>query len=136
MTENDYSIPVGSAGRAVLHVGPSDTAKSQGSGDVEVLATPRLLALCEEAAVASVLGHLPPEKTTVGARAEIDHLAPSWPGAVVEAEARVVAVVGQRVTFEIEAREGEKLVGKCRHVRVVVDRARFEREVGGGDEGR
>ena len=82
-----------------MHVGPSDTAKSQGSGDVEVLATPRLLALCEEAAVASVLGHLPPEKTTVGARAEIDHLAPSWPGAVVEAEARVVEVVGQRVTF-------------------------------------
>jgi fluoroacetyl-CoA thioesterase len=124
------SIPEGATGRAVLMVGPSDTAKSQGSGDVEVLATPRLLALCEEAAVSAVSQFLPNDKTTVGARAEIDHLAPSWTGAVVEAVAKVVGTSGHRIQFQIEAKEGDKVVGRCSHTRVIVERARFERDAG------
>ena len=107
-------------------VGASDTARSQHSGDVEVLATPRLLALCEEAAVATISPFLPPDKTSVGARAEIDHLAPSFIGAQVEATAKIVEVSGSRIVFDIEALEGEKLVGRCRHVRVIVERSRFD----------
>lgn len=107
-------------------VGASDTARSQGSGDVEVLGTPRLLALCEEAAVAAVAPFLSHDKTTVGARAEIDHLTPSFTGAHIEAAARAVEVSGSKIVFEIEAREGDTLVGRCRHTRVVVDRSRFD----------
>ncbi len=126
MTEERIQVKVGSKGRASLIVGPSDTARSQGSGDVEVLGTPRLLALCEEAAVAAIAPDMPPHKTSVGARAEIDHVAPSFTGAHVEAVARVVEATGSRVYFEIEAREGDTVVGRCKHIRVIVDRSRFD----------
>lgn len=129
MTSDSASeVEVGAEGRASMIVGASDTARSQGSGDVEVLGTPRLLALCEEAAVAAVSPHLPPDKTSVGARAEIDHLAPSFIGAQVEARAKVVEVSGPRIVFEIDARDGDKQVGRCRHTRVVIDRSRFDHD--------
>ncbi len=126
MAPTGFEVKVGSEGRASLIVGTSDTARSQGSGDVEVLGTPRLLALCEEAAVAAIASQLPPEKTSVGAHAEIDHVAPSFTGAHVEAIARVVEVTGSRVHFEVEAREGDTVVGRCKHTRVVLDRSRFD----------
>ncbi len=107
-------------------VGASDTARSQGSGDVEVLGTPRLLALCEEAAVAAVAPLLPADKTSVGARAEIDHLAPSFTGSQVVAVAKVKEVEGSKIVFDIEAKEGDTLVGRCKHTRVLVDRSRFD----------
>lgn len=126
MAEGGIEIRPGSEGRATMIVGASDTARSQRSGDVEVLGTPRLLALCEEAAVEAIARLLPPDKTSVGARAEISHLAPSFTGAQIEAVAKVVEVAGSKISFEIEAREGDAVVGRCDHTRVVVDRARFD----------
>ncbi len=51
-----------------LEVTMDDTADAVGSGDVPVLATPRLIALCEAATVAAIAGQLPEGSTTVGAR--------------------------------------------------------------------
>ena len=65
----------------------ADTAVVVGSGHVPVLATPRVLALAERATVAAVEGALEAGATTVGARVELDHLAPSPVGAELEVEA-------------------------------------------------
>ena len=54
----------------------ADTAAAIGSGEVPVLATPRVLALAERATVAAVAGALQAGATTVGTRVELDHLAP------------------------------------------------------------
>ena len=59
----------------------ADTAAAVGSGDMPVLATPRVLALAERATVAAVAGALEAGATTVGTRVELDHLAPSPVGA-------------------------------------------------------
>jgi fluoroacetyl-CoA thioesterase len=58
----------------------ADTAAAIGSGEVPVLATPRVLALAERATVAAVAGALQAGATTVGTRVELDHLAPSLVG--------------------------------------------------------
>src|ERR687890_2840888 len=58
----------------------ADTAAAIGSGEVPVLATPRVLALAERATVAAVAGALQAGATTVGTRVELDHLAPAWSG--------------------------------------------------------
>jgi fluoroacetyl-CoA thioesterase len=125
-SDTSPGIAPGAEGRATMIVGASDTALSLRSGDVEVLGTPRLLALCEEAAVAAVSQMLTADKTSVGARAEIDHIAPSFTGAQIEAVARVVEVSGSKIVFEIEAKEGDTVVGRCKHTRVLVDRSRFD----------
>ena len=102
-----------------------DTAIAVGSGDVPVLATPRVVALVEEATVAAVTPVLDPGETTVGTRVEIDHLLPTPVGATVSAEARLVTVRRHRLRFAIEVREGEQVIARGTVTRAVVDRERF-----------
>lgn len=129
----------GAAASVSLTVAEGDTAPAARSGDVPVLATPRLLALCEEATVAAVASLLEEGETTVGSRVELEHLAPSPPGAVVDATAVLTGLDGPRLTFSVVARQAGRLVARGKIERVVVDRARFlagtDRSPGSGPAG-
>jgi len=103
-------------------VADADTARALGSGDVDVLGTPRALALAEAATVAAVAGALPAGQTTVGIRVELDHLVPSPVGSAVHASAELVEVAGRRLTFEVTLSQDGHEVARGRIVRAVVDR--------------
>jgi predicted thioesterase len=117
-----------------LTVGPEDTAERFRSGDVPVLATPRLVALCEEATCRATEGHLTAEQASVATRVQFDHLAPVAVGSVVLAEATLVKVEGRRLIFTVSAarlgRDVGGLVGAGRMTRVVVDRSTFLAKAG------
>jgi fluoroacetyl-CoA thioesterase len=102
-------------------VADADTALSWRTGQVEVLATPRLVALCEEACCRSVAGALGRGRTSVGVRVQFDHLAPVRVGSTVEAEATLEKVEGRRLTFTVSATDGVGLVGAGRMTRVLVE---------------
>jgi predicted thioesterase len=108
-----------------LVVSEADTAIAMHSGSVPVLATPRLIALCEEASVAAVDGELEPGQTSVGTKVQIDHLAATAVGQSVRAEASVEKVHGRRVTFTVSVNDARGLVAVGRVTRVVVDIERF-----------
>lgn len=120
-------------GVATLVVGEDDTAIAIGSGSVPVLATPRVIALCEAATCAAIETALTEGTTSVGVRVELDHIRATPVGRRVGATATVVAVDGPRITFEVTASEldaaDEGVVGIAVGVvhRVLVDRARFLR---------
>jgi len=120
-------LSAGLAGEARRIVTEDLTAVRLGSGDVPVFGTPALLALIEEAAVAAVHGALPDGATSVGSHVELDHLAPSRVGTEVRAFATLTAVEGRALTFECEAYEGEKPIGRALHKRMIVDREKFLR---------
>lgn len=102
----------------------ADTAVALGSGDLAVLATPRLLAWCEQATCAAL--DLPPERTSVGTRVDLEHLAASPPGAQVTATATVIHTDGRLVRFQVAAHDsGGTLLATGEIRRVVVDRERF-----------
>jgi fluoroacetyl-CoA thioesterase len=103
----------------------SDTAEKIGSGDVPVLATPRLLALAERATVEAIRPHLAPGETSVGTKVELAHLAASPLGTHVEISAELTEVDGRRLVFTFEARDKHAVVGRGTIERVVVDRAKF-----------
>lgn len=119
------SAEPGATGTAELVVGERDTARALGSGDLEVLGSPRVGALGEAAAVAALAGAIAPESTSVGTRLVLEHLAPTAIGAAVQATARLAAVEGRRLSFEIEVVSDGLLVARLTHDRAVVDRARF-----------
>jgi fluoroacetyl-CoA thioesterase len=119
------AVAAGLAGAVEAVVGPADTARALGSGDVDVLGTPRVLALLEAATVAAVAPALAAGSTTVGSRVEVDHLAPTAVGTAVRAEAVLAQVDGRRLTFEVALLEDGRVVASGRVVRVLVDRARF-----------
>lgn len=117
--------PVGAVGERQITVGDNDTAIALGSGDVEVLGTPRVVALLEAAAVAAIAPHLDSESTTVGTRIDIEHLAPSPVGSTVEAAATVTAANGRQVEFTVEATMEGQTVARGIHTRVRVKREGF-----------
>jgi predicted thioesterase len=102
-----------------------DTAIALRSGEVEVLGTPRLIALVEEAALAAVSDQLPAGQTTVGMRVQVDHLAPTNVGSSVAAEATLEKVEGRRLTFTVSASDQCGLVAAGKVTRVVVETERF-----------
>lgn len=111
---------------AVTHtVADADTAVALRSGDVPVLGTPRVVALCEEASVGAVDGHLQPGETTVGMRVQLDHLAPTTVGREVRAEATLEQVQGRRLVFTVSVTDTAGLVAAGKITRVIVDRTRF-----------
>jgi fluoroacetyl-CoA thioesterase len=119
--------------RATVHhaVGEADTAISAGSGDVPVLATPRLLALAEAAAMAAVEPQLAPEMTSVGTAVMLEHRRASPVGAKIVVEAELTEVDGRRLVFSFIVRHAgddddeDLVVGAGTVERVVVDREKF-----------
>ncbi|MFF4240560.1 thioesterase family protein [Actinomadura geliboluensis] len=112
-------------GQVSLVVGDDDTAVALGSGDVPVLATPRLLALAEAAAVEAVKGELGDGRTSVGTRVALEHRAASPVGVRVTVEAELAEVDGKRLVFAVNAVDERGPVGSGRVERVVVERERF-----------
>ena len=92
---------------------------------VTVLATPVLCHWFESAAVLAVAEHIEAGEATVGTRITIEHLKATPVGMQVRITARVVAIEGRRVNFEISAVDDVELVARGAHERFVVDLGRF-----------
>ena len=107
-------------------VSADDTAEAFGSGDVAVLATPRLIAWLEAATVSALDGHLSPGITTVGVSVDVQHRAPSPIGEAVILRAHLVQHESRRVEFAVEAESaaGTRLA-EGTITRAIVERARF-----------
>ncbi len=118
-------VEPGLAGEVELLVTDADTAVALHSGDVAVLGTPRIVALCEEAAMVALHGHLKAGETSVGHAVQLDHVAPSAVGALVRAEATLSKVEGRRLIFTFSVSDSRGLVAAGRLTRVVVDAERF-----------
>lgn len=109
----------------MLTVGDDDTAVALRSGSVPVLATPRVVALCEEASCLAVESALEANQTTVGMRVQLDHLAPSGIGANVTADAVLERIEGRRLVFTVSVSDDQGLIAAGKITRVVVDTERF-----------
>jgi fluoroacetyl-CoA thioesterase len=119
-----------------LVVTDTDTATAMGSGDVPVLATPRLLALAEAASVAAVTPSLESGVTSVGTSVAMEHKRASAIGAEVVVEAELTEVADRRLVFRFiawqqrpdgSARDEDNVVGAGTVERVLVDRDHFVR---------
>jgi fluoroacetyl-CoA thioesterase len=129
MPEPGEQFPVGLTGEVSITVTPEVTARHMGSGAVQVFATPEMVRLMERAAVRALADHLGPGQQSVGVVVNVKHMAASPVGATVTARARLVAVDGRRLQFEVSAHDGVDLVGEGTHERALIDMARFEDRV-------
>ena len=105
---------------STMEVTEDRTARSMGSGDLRVLATPAMLALMENASMMAVAQALPEGSTTVGGHISSSHLMPTPVGAEVSATATLTAAEGRKLTFRVEAHdEAGHLLGEGVHLRFV-----------------
>ncbi len=120
----------GLAAESRTTVTPAQLAVTMGSGDLEVFATPAMVALMENAALRAVASALPEGATTVGAEMNCTHIKPSPLGAEIVATAVLSSVDGRKLTFNVGARDAVGLIGEGTHVRYIVDRTRFMAKLG------
>ena len=116
---------IGASYTSTTVVNSTNTAAALGSGDMDVFATPAMVALMENAAMNAVAPHLAEGQTTVGTQITTSHIKASALGATITATAVLTAVDGRSLTFAITARDGENIIGEGVHTRFIVDRERF-----------
>lgn len=101
------------------------TARIMGSGTLDVLATPSMIALIEETAWKSVASELEPGMASVGTNLKIDHLAPTPVGMKVRCETELKEVDGRKLIFEVNVYDEKGLVGKGTHERFIINEEKF-----------
>ena len=111
----------------IFTVAESDTARAVGSGALEVLGTPVLLAWVEATTCAAAADLLAEGQTTVGSRVSLEHRAASRVGDVVRVMARQVHRDGRLLRYEATAVADDtgSVLGHGEVTRVVVDVERF-----------
>ncbi len=125
MEENQ--IPAGIKETQSYVVTSEDTAINQKSGEVNVLGTPRLLAMMEEVSYKSVAKYLPKGNVSVGFQMNIQHLKPSFVGETIIVESSLEKQEDRKLFFSLVCRNGQgEVVGQGECVRVMVDETRFE----------
>lgn len=122
-------IAPGLKGEMRMVVKEEDTARHLGSGKVNVLATPRMVSLMENASVAAVDHLLPEGQATVGGEIRVRHLAATPMGMEVVVQSELTEVEGRRLTFQVEAFDQVEKVGEGTHIRFIIDLAKFRERI-------
>jgi predicted thioesterase len=118
-------IPLNVTERRTLLVEREHTAREIGSGSVEVLATPMLIALMESAALDTVQEYLADGWTTVGIKVDVEHLRATPLGGTVTAEATLTKREDRVLVFAVQAWDGKGLVGQGTHTRAIINTEKF-----------
>ena len=118
-------IEIGLKHESQVVVSQSNTAKTLGSGDMEVFATPAMVALMENAAMMAVAKNLDEGASSVGVEISTSHIKASALGATITASAELVAIDGRKLSFKVKAWDEAGTIGEGNHTRFVVDRERF-----------
>ena len=118
-------LEIGLKYESVVEVTSSNSAKTMGSGDMDVFATPSMVALMENAAMMAVASALPEGSATVGTQINTSHIKASPIGATITASAQLTEVEGRKLTFAVKAWDEKGVIGEGVHTRFVVDRERF-----------
>lgn len=119
-------LETGIKGTKTVTVNEDNTAKTMGSGTLDVFATPALIALMEETCWRSVADKLDEGCGTVGTRLEVSHTAPTPLGMEVTCESTLTEVDGRRLVFEVTVRDAKGVVGEGRHERFVIQNDKFQ----------
>jgi predicted thioesterase len=123
------NVTVGMTGQADVVVTPETTVGGHVPGMPMVYGTPFMILLMEIASGRLIRDHLPEGFVSVGSHVDVRHLGPTPLGRRVVATSRVIEKTRTSVLFEVQAHDGERLIGEGRHRRGIVDGRGFGEKV-------
>ncbi len=115
----------GMTGKYTVEVTSENTAKAMKSGELDVFATPAMLAVMEKASTECIKEELSDEESSVGVSADISHIAATPIGMKVTAVATLKEVEGRKLVFSVTAEDECGIIGEGTHVRVVINKTKF-----------
>ena len=119
-------IEAGITGKRETVVTEELTARVMGSGELDVYATPAMIALMEETAYKSVSGNLEEGMGSVGTKMEVEHVSASPVGMKITCETKLIEADGRKLVFSVEAYDEKGLIGKGIHERFIVHNQKFQ----------
>ena len=107
-----------------------NSAKSMGSGDLEVLSTPSLVAFMENSAKNYLNNFLNEELGSVGSNININHLAPTLIGKSIIVKGTIKEIIKEKIIiFSLVAYEGDKQIATADHTRVIINNKKFMKKL-------
>ncbi len=122
-------IEIGLEFQVETKVTKEKTALNVRSGDVEVFATPSMIALMEETANNCLKEHISPEEISVGTMISTSHIKATPLDMKVRCICKVTEVSGRMVTFDVKAFDEIGLIGEGTHQRCILNREKFLNKV-------
>ena len=108
-----------------VKVDKDNTAKAVNSGDLDVFATPTMIALMEYAAYTVLADTLEENESSVGIAVSVNHIAASPLGEQITATATITAIHGRKVEFALKAHDSKNEIGNGTHTRMIIDKDKF-----------
>lgn len=124
-------LSIGIKGKEELIVSEELSAKSMGSGTLDVFATPAMIALMERTAWESVASELEAGQGTVGTMMNVKHVSATPLGMKVTCETELMGINGRALTFSVKAFDEAGLIGEGTHERFIVDCEKFQTKANG-----
>ena len=104
-------IKIGLKAEFEIIVSPKDTAAQYGSGNLEVFATPSMIALMEKTSVMCLEGHINEGQNSVGVEVNVKHIKATPIGDAVLCIAELIDIDRSKLTFKVEAFDTEGIIG-------------------------
>ena len=124
-------LEIGIKGQVEFIAEESGSAKIMGSGALDVLATPKMIAMLEKAAWESVQPYLEDGCGTVGTLMNVTHDAATPLGMKVRCTSELVQVEGKKLVFKVEAFDEKGHIGGGMHERFIVNNEKFQSKTDG-----
>jgi len=118
-------LEIGIKGIQFITVSETETAAIVGSGELQVFATPSMIALMEATASASVKPFIELGTTTVGTLVNVRHLSATPIGMNIRCESELVEIDRKRLVFSVKALDNSGLIGEGTHERFIVTIDKF-----------
>jgi predicted thioesterase len=119
----------GLTGKSEIVVRDEDLVSQLGDVEVDVLSTPRVVQLMEEAAIEAILKFIPSDQLSLGTQVKVKHLSPTPLGLKVVAHALLKEVNKNRLLFLIDVYDEVEKVAEGEHERILVSKERFLQKV-------
>ena len=118
-------LELGLKGKQEAVVEEKYTAKALGSGGLDVLATPAMIALSEKTCLLSVQDYLEEGTSTVGTLVNMAHLAATPVVMKVTCESVLIEIDRRRLKFSVVVFDEKEKIAEGTHERFIVDNLRF-----------
>jgi len=121
----DQKLRIGLTAVADYLIRSEHAAKHVGSGEVETLSTPAMIAFMEKTARQTVESKLAEGDITVGTRVDISHLGPVPIGEPLKVTAQLLGIDKRKLTFKVKAEWRNEVIGTGQHERFIVNKKKF-----------
>ena len=118
-------LDIGIIGHEEWEVTKDKLASSIKSGNVDVFATPYMIALMELTCANSIKNKLAANQSSVGILVNITHTSATPLGMKVWCDAKLIKIDGRKLLFEVVAHDEYGVIGNGTHERFIIDNEKF-----------